>query len=67
MSDKAATGVSYTASAATLVLGALSLNDWVMLGGLATGLAGLLYNIWFKERVIKVIRERGVNIMEETQ
>lgn len=46
-------------------LGGLSINDWFALSGIILGLAGFIYNILVKERLIKIARAKGVNVIEE--
>lgn len=58
MSDKVATTTTYFASGATII-GALTFNEWMMLGGFVVGLITAIYNIWFKERLLKIAREKN--------
>lgn len=58
MPDRIATNVSY-AGATTAVVGGLSFNEWVGLAGVIVALATFIYNVWYKERLIRIAKEKG--------
>lgn len=57
MIERAAVTTTYSASAITVLAG-LTINEWVALGGLLIGLAGLAINWWFKKEHLKLVRRR---------
>ena len=65
MSDKLATGISYTFSGITVTGAALSFNEAMLLGGFLLGVATFLYNVWAKERVIKADKIYKKAMLEE--
>lgn len=66
MSDRHATTVTYGSSVFTFLGGAFTINEWVMLFGALLGALTFIYNIWYKERMLSVLREKdNINIIEE--
>ena len=64
MKSEIGTVGQYSGAAATFVFG-LTLNEWGMIVGMAVGIIGFAYNVWVKERLIKIAKSKGVNIGEE--
>lgn len=64
MKTEVATLSTYSGAAVTVVCG-FTLNEWGMIVGIAVGVGGFLYNIWVKERLIKIAKAKGVNVIEE--
>ena len=44
---EASSPIAYSASAAT-VAGAITLNEWLGIGGFCLGVATFIFNVWFK-------------------
>lgn len=58
MTDRVATATSYI-GAGTAVVGGLNFNEWLALGGLIVAILGFIYNVWYKERLLKVARQKS--------
>lgn len=58
MPDRIATNVSY-AGATTAVVGGLSFNELIALTGVIVALATFIYNVCYKERLIRIAKEKG--------
>lgn len=55
--EKGLTGVSYTASGATIISG-LTVNEWGVVVGMIIGVCTLAFNIWFKMKYMRKRHER---------
>lgn len=64
MKSELATVTTYGGAATTIVCG-FTLNEWGMIVGIVLGVSGFIYNIWVKERLIKIAKSKGVNVIEE--
>ena len=64
MTDRVASTVSY-AGAGAAVLGGLSLNEWFALGGFIVAVITFAYNVWYKERMLKELRQKSQITIKE--
>lgn len=64
MKSELATVTTYGGAATTVVCG-LSLNEWGVVVGIVVALSGFAYNVWSRERLIKIAKSKGVTMMEE--
>lgn len=64
MKSEFASGTTYTGAAIAVGSG-LSLNEIGVIVGIVLGVAGFLYNVYAKERLIKIAKNKGVNVVEE--
>ena len=53
MSDKVATGTAYASSFVTFFAASWSFNELLALGGFLIGLATFIFNVVYKERVLR--------------
>ena len=71
MNDKVTTiinGITYTCSAATVLNAAWSANEVALIGGLALGFCTFVYNVWNKERIAKILKEKTTaDVLEEAE
>lgn len=51
--------------AATAILSSLTLNDIGVLVGIIVGVVTCGYNIWYKNKLLKIAQQKGVNIVED--
>lgn len=65
MSDKVATGTTYVASATTVFASALNFNEMLALGGFLIGLATFIFNVVYKERVLRDERAYKQALIEQ--
>lgn len=64
MTDRVATVASYAAGGTAIVAG-LSFNEWLALGGFIVALATFAYNVWYKERMLKELRQKSQITIKE--
>lgn len=64
MKSEAATATTYLGAMAATI-GGWSISEWFAVSGIILGVAGFVYNIFVKERLIKIARSKGVNVIEE--
>jgi len=48
IADKLSSLITYSASGVAVAAGALTLNEWLAVGGFCIGLAQFTFNVWFK-------------------
>ena len=64
MADKIASVVSYVSSAGLVIFG-MELSDLALLAGMFIGLLTYLTNLYYKHQMLKVAKQKGVNISKD--
>lgn len=64
MKSEIATVSTYGGATASVFFG-LTLNEWGVLVGIFVAIAGFGYNVWSRERLIKIAKSKGVTMIEE--
>lgn len=64
MTDRVASTVSYLGAGAA-VFGGISFNEWLALGGFIVAVLTFCYNIWYKERMLKELRQKAQITIKE--
>jgi hypothetical protein len=64
MTDRIASGVSY-ASSVGLVFFGMELSDIALIGGLIIGALTYFTNLYYKHQMLKVAKQKGVNISKD--
>lgn len=66
MADKFASATAYVSSAGLVFFG-MELSDIALIAGMVIGLLTYLTNLYYKHQMLKVAKQKGVNISKEDE
>lgn len=63
MHEKASSAAIYGGA----IIAGFSISDWGIIVGIVCTIAGLIYNITYKERMLKIAKNKGFNVEEDKE